>query len=83
MDLDHVAVDETVIQLNYQQYWLYAAADPNTNELLHTTLESTRNTLVTRRFSLRLARNTPFLRLCFLLMDHHRYKLRAADNIEF
>ena len=37
---DHVAVDETVIQLNDEQYWLYAAVDPETNELLHTTLES-------------------------------------------
>ena len=33
---DHVAVDETVIRLNGQQYWLYAAVDPETNELLHT-----------------------------------------------
>ena len=40
---DHVAVDETVIQLNDQRYWLYAAVDPDTNELLHTQLEPTRN----------------------------------------
>ena len=25
---DHVAVDETVIRLNDEQYWLYAAVDP-------------------------------------------------------
>ena len=31
---DHVAVDETVIQLNDERYWLYAAVDPETNELL-------------------------------------------------
>ena len=41
---DHVAVDETVIHLNDDQYWLYAAVDPETNELLHTSLEPTRNT---------------------------------------
>ena len=29
---DHVAVDETVIQLNDERYWLYAAVDPETNE---------------------------------------------------
>jgi len=40
---DHVAVDETVIRLDDKQYWLYAAVDPETNELLHTTLEPTRN----------------------------------------
>jgi transposase-like protein len=31
---DHVAVDETVIRLDDEQYWLYAAVDPETNELL-------------------------------------------------
>ena len=40
-DPDHVAVDETVIQLNDEYYWLYAAVDPQTNELLHTKLEPT------------------------------------------
>ena len=43
---DHVAVDETVIQLNNEQYWLYAAVDPATNELLHTSLETTTNTVI-------------------------------------
>ncbi|MDL0119331.1 IS6 family transposase [Halobacterium salinarum] len=38
---DHVAADETVIRLNGEQYWLYAAVDPETNELLHTKLELT------------------------------------------
>src|SRR6056297_3856409 len=47
---DHVAVDETVIQLNDEQYWLYAAVDPETNELLHTTLEPTRNTMIAQTF---------------------------------
>jgi len=37
---DHVAVGETVIQLNFEQYWLYAVVDPETNELLQTSLES-------------------------------------------
>ncbi|ELY84387.1 IS6 family transposase [Natrinema gari] len=39
---DHVAVDETVIRLNDEQYWLYAAVDPETNNLLHTKLEPVR-----------------------------------------
>src|SRR6056297_2564406 len=33
---DHIAVDETMIQLNDEKYWLYAAVDPETNKLLHT-----------------------------------------------
>ena len=32
---DHVALDETVIQLDAQRYRLYAAIDPETNEFLH------------------------------------------------
>ena len=47
---DHVAVDETVIRLNGQQYWLYAAVDPETNELLHTQLEPTTTTVLAQSF---------------------------------
>ena len=47
---DHVAVDETVIRLNGQQYWLYAAVDPETNELLHTQLEPTTTTVLAQTF---------------------------------
>jgi len=32
---NHVALDETVIRINDEQFWLYAAADPDINELLH------------------------------------------------
>lgn len=35
---DHVTVDETVIQLNDEQCWLYAAVDLATNESLYTKL---------------------------------------------
>ena len=28
---NHVAIDETVIQLNDERWWLYAAVDPKTN----------------------------------------------------
>jgi len=45
---DHIAVDETVIQLNDETYWLYAAVDPKTNELLHTKLEPTTTKVLAR-----------------------------------
>ncbi|PSP53951.1 hypothetical protein BRC67_00500, partial [Halobacteriales archaeon QH_3_68_24] len=32
---DHVAVDETVIRIGDEQYWLCAAVDPDLRELLH------------------------------------------------
>jgi transposase-like protein len=47
---DQVAVDETVIRLNNEQYWLYAAVDPETNELLHTKLEPTRTNVLAHAF---------------------------------
>ena len=47
---DHVAVDETVIRLNNEQYWLYAAVDPETNELLYTKLEQTTNKVIAYAF---------------------------------
>ncbi|WP_135807432.1 IS6 family transposase [Halorussus marinus] len=47
---NHVVVDETVIQLNDQRYWLYAAVDPQTNEFLHAKLYPTRTIVVTKQF---------------------------------
>jgi len=47
---DHVAVDEAVIRLNDENYWLYAAVDPETNELLHTKLEPTTNKVIAHAF---------------------------------
>ena len=47
---NHVAVDETVIRLNNEQYWLYAAVDSDTNELLHTALEPTTNEGIAHAF---------------------------------
>ncbi|GGN22070.1 hypothetical protein GCM10009021_24380 [Halarchaeum nitratireducens] len=35
---DHIALDETVIRINGQQFWLYAAVDPGTNKFLHVRL---------------------------------------------
>ncbi|SFP87677.1 hypothetical protein SAMN05216277_1111, partial [Halolamina pelagica] len=32
---DRVAVDQKSIRINDEQYWLYAAVDPETNKFLH------------------------------------------------
>jgi len=47
---NHVAVDETVIQLNDQRFWLYAAVDPETNDFLHVRLFPTRTIVLTKQF---------------------------------
>jgi putative transposase len=47
---NHVALDESVIRINDQQYWLYAAVDPETNIFLHIRLFSTYTTGLTEIF---------------------------------
>jgi len=45
---NHVAVDKTMIRLNDQQYWLYAAVDSETNEMLDIMLELMTNKGISR-----------------------------------
>ena len=47
---DHIALDETVIRINGQQYWLYAAVDLQTNQFLHIRLFATTTTALTQKF---------------------------------
>jgi putative transposase len=45
-----VSVDETVIQLDDQRYWLYAAVDLDTNESLHRKVEPTQTDVIDHTF---------------------------------
>lgn len=47
---DHVAVDETVVQLNDGRFWLYAAVGSDTNRLLRVKLAPARNQAITEMF---------------------------------
>jgi len=47
---NQVALDESVIRINDQQYWLYAAVDPATNKFLHIRLFTTYTTALTEIF---------------------------------
>ena len=69
---DHVVVNETVIRINSKQYWLYAAADPGTNESLHTKLNPTRTNVFAHTFFPNSARNTMSMTRCFSPMVPHR-----------
>ncbi|ELY77450.1 hypothetical protein C486_15139 [Natrinema gari JCM 14663] len=66
---DHVAVDETVIRLGDEQYWLYAAVDTVSNELPHTKLEPTRNKAIASGSPRNYARNTTAMMRCFSSME--------------
>ena len=71
---DHVAVDETVIRLNDEQYWLYAAVDPDTNELLHTKLEPTTNKVIAHSFFAELSEKHDVNDAVFLIDGSHSLK---------
>ena len=68
---DHVAVDETVIRLNNEQYWLYAAVDPETNEVLHTTLEPTTTKVLAHSFLTELSEKHDVSDAVFLVDGSH------------
>jgi len=68
---DHVAVDETVIRLNDEQYWLYAAVDPETNELLHTKLEPTTTKVLAHPFLAELDEKHDISDAVFLVDGSH------------
>ena len=68
---DHIAVDETVIQLNEETYWLYAAVDPETNELLHTKLEPTTTKVLAHSFLTELSEKHDVSDAVFLVDGSH------------
>jgi transposase-like protein len=66
---NHVALDETVIRINDQQYWLYAAVDPETNKFLHIRLFSTYTTGLTEIFLSELCEKHDVETAVFLVDD--------------
>ena len=71
---NHVAVDETVIRLNNEQYWLYAAVDPTTNEVLQTALEPTTNSALAQAFFAELRKKHNVEDAVFLIDGSHSLK---------
>ena len=49
-DPDKIALDETVVKVNGERFWLYAAVDPETNVILHVRLYPSRTIALTKRF---------------------------------
>jgi len=73
---NQIAVDETVIRINDQQFWLYAAANPQTNKILHLRLFSTTTTALTEIF-LKELRQKHDVETAVFLVDGAKH-LRAA-----
>jgi transposase-like protein len=49
-DPDTIALDETVVKVNGERFWLYAAVEPETSVILHMRLYPTRNIVTTKMF---------------------------------
>jgi len=75
---NHVALDETVIQVNDQRRWLFAAVDPETNEILHARLFPTRNTELTVLFLRELKRKQNVDEATFLVDNAQHLKTALA-----
>ena len=76
---NQIALDETVILINDQQFWLYAAADPQSNELLHVRLFATTTTTLTEIF-LRELRQKHDVETAVFLVDGAQYLQTALQR---
>jgi transposase-like protein len=66
---DQLAVDEKMIRLHGQEFWLYGAVDPKTNEILHVSLFPTATKQTTRWFLAELHRRYQLDGVLFLVDD--------------
>jgi len=77
---DQIAVDETMTCIDGQQYWLYAAVNPNSNKFLHIWLFPTTTTALTEQFVRSYARNTTSSMSFY--RDHAQHLQTALQRIE-
>ena len=76
---DQLAVDEKVIRINGNDYWLYGAVDPETNEILHLRLFSATTKQTTRWFLAELHRRYQLDGVEFLV-DDADYLVNVLDD---
>jgi putative transposase len=85
VDPDQIAVDETLIRVNDQRHWLFAAVDPDTNQFLHIRLFQTRTTQLTVLFLREPREKQQITDVTFLVDDAHHLKNaleRSASGFE-
>jgi len=81
---DQLAVDEKMISLHGQKFWLYGAVDPQTNEILHVSLYPTANKQTTRWFLTKLHRRYQLDNVEFLVDDtDYLGSVLAEDGYRF
>ena len=77
---NQIAVDETMIRVNGQRHWLYAAVDPETNQFLHVRLFQTRKTQLTVLFLRELREKQQLTDVTFLI-DAATHLKSALDRL--
>ena len=77
---NHIALDETVIQLNDERHWLYAAVDPETNQFLHVRLFQTRTAQLTVLFVRELREKQP-IEQATVLVDNAHHLTTALERL--
>ena len=81
---DQLAVDEKMIRLHGQEFWLYGAVDPHTNESIHVRLFPTANKQTTRWFLTDLHRRYQLNDRLFLVDDaEYLEPVLAEDGYRF
>ena len=81
---DQLAVDEKMIRLHGQKFWLYGAVDPHTNKILHVRLFPTANKQTTRWFLADLHRRYQLTDVVFLVDDaDYLAPVLAEDGYRF
>ena len=76
---DRIALDETMIRIDGQQFWLYAAVDPEINEFLCIRLCTTNTTALTEQFLRELCEKHDVSDAVFLV-DHAKHLAAALRN---
>ncbi|AUX09883.1 transposase [Halalkaliarchaeum desulfuricum] len=81
---DQLAVDEKMIRLHGQEFWLYGAVDPQTNEILHVSLFPTTTKQTTQWFLAELHRRYQLDDVIFLVDDaDYLAPVLAEDGYRF
>lgn len=79
MSADQLAIDEKAIRINGDDYWLYGAFDPETNEILHFGLFPATAKQMTRWFLTELNRRYRLDDVGFLV-DDADYLVNVLDE---
>jgi len=78
---DKIALDETVVKVNGERYWLYGAVDVETGKALHVELYPARNTIYTKIFLLELKEKYE-IDNCLFLVDGAPWLHAALYDLE-